>query len=194
MAIGTIILALVGAYFLVRYNGKFEDQALLNRSMFILFFLGLLVSASVILGFFMEPIAGLVMYPTLSFFVISPMVATLFYRKYSPMDDIKILLLFSWGSFSLLAGSFFGFFMTMDNPVLTGFNPSGLSRDAWMLHATFKNVGVYLVNTLVVSISYAMHARTDNKILSVIWTIVILFLAVVYAYILTYLLYGFAVF
>jgi hypothetical protein len=190
MAIGTIILALVGIYLLVVYNSRFEDQNLINRTIAILFFLGLIISASVILGFFIESIAGLVMYPYVAFFVIPAMIATLLYRRFSAMKDIEIVSLFIWGILSLLAGSFIGFFMTMDNPSLTYLDITEFSRNSWMLHVTLKNMGIYLLNTLMVSIPYAMHSRTDNRIYSVIWSLIIVFLALIYAYVMTYLLYG----
>jgi hypothetical protein len=190
MAIGTFILALVGIYLLVVYNSRFEDKNLINRAIVILFFLGLLISASVILGFFVESIARFVTYPHVAFFVIPAMIATLFYRKFSAVKDIEIASLFIWGILSLLAGSFIGFFRTMDNPSLTYLDITEFSRNSWMLHVTLKNIGIYMLNTLMVSIPYAMHSRTDNKIYSVIWSLIIVFLALIYACVLTYLLYG----
>jgi uncharacterized membrane protein len=190
MAIGTIILALVGIYLLVVYNSRFEDQNLINRTISILFLLGLIISASVILGFFIESIACLVMSPHVAFFVIPAMIATLLYRRFSAMKDIEIVSLFIWGILSLLAGTFIGFFMTMDNPSLTYLDITEFSRNSWMLHVTLKNMGIYLLNTLMVSIPYAMHSRTDNRIYSVIWSLIIAFLALIYAYVMTYLLYG----
>lgn len=106
------------------------------------------------------------------------------------MKDIEIASLFAWGIISLLAGSFIGFFMTMDNPSLAGSYSVDYSRNGWMLHLTLKNMGMYLLNTLMVSIPYAMHSRTENRIYSVIWSLIIVFLALIYAYVTTYLLYG----
>ncbi|WP_407283209.1 hypothetical protein V7O61_14460 [Methanolobus sp. WCC1] len=190
MAIGTIILVLVGIYLLVIYNSRFKDKNLINRAIALLFFLGLIISASVILGFFVESIARFVTYPHVAFFVIPSMIATLFYRKFSAMKDIEIASLFVWGIISLLAGSFIGFFMTMDNPPLNGSDITDFSQNSWMFHVTLKNIGMYLLNTLVISIPYAMHSRTDNRIYSVIWSLIIVFLALIYAYVTTYLLYG----
>ena len=190
MAIGTFILALVGIYLLVVYNSRFEDKNLINRAIATLFFLGLIISASAILGFFIESIARFVTYPHVAFFVIPAMVATLFYRKFSSMKDIEIVSLFIWGILSLLAGTFIGFFITMDNPSLAGSYSADFSRNSWMLHATLKNMGMYLLNTLMVLIPYAMHSRTDNRMHSMIWGLIIVFLALIYAYIMTYLLYG----
>lgn len=194
MVVGIFILSLIGAFFLTRYNDKLEDKTFLDRSIFILFLTGFIISASESLGFFIESIQLLVLGSLTSAFVISALIATLFYRKYSPMNNMEIISLFVWGVIALFLGVFFGFLATMDNPALMSASPSDFTRNGWILYTTLRNIGIYLVSTISLSIPYTMHSRTNNKIFSAIWTLAIVFFPVIHAYVLFFLLYGIAVF
>lgn len=164
-----IFFTIATTYLLVRHQERIADKDIFNRLVTVLFLIGAFLSATLTLpGFFVDepilwqrfvvdPLQPIVLY------LIPTTLAVLLYRRIAIIPKSDIIGLIVWGIASLGIGTFIGFFMTMDNPLLNIHGPSEYSSNGWLLQIALRGIVFYILSTLVVCVPYVAHARSRGS-------------------------------